>query len=135
MGATFSRVIDNMKTKHEVESKPLKDEHITHFEFVIEDDIIEESIVSIIPIIEPINKVLEPEPEEPINKVLEPEPEELIIQVPEPEELIIQVLEPIIQVSMDIKDLMKEIIAEALSEEPLPTVSDRKLRKRRKKSL
>jgi hypothetical protein len=135
MGATFSRVIDNMKTKHEVESKPLKDEHITHFEFVIEDDIIEESIVSIIPIIEPINKVLEP-----IIQVLEPE--ELIIQVPEPEEPIIQVLEPIIQVlepiiqvSMDIKDLMKEIIAEALSEEPLPTVSDRKLRKRRKKSL
>jgi hypothetical protein len=41
---------------------------------------------------------------------------------------------------MNVKDLMKEIIAEVLAEEePLlevvPTVSDRKLRKRRKKSL
>ena len=145
MGATFSKVIDNIKTKHEVESKPLKDENITHFEFIIEEDIIEESIVSVIPII------VEPIIEEPI--IEEPIIEEPVIEVPVIEEPVIEVpvievpvVEPIDNidfekvVSMDIKDLMKEIIAEALLEEAtlpevVPTVSDRKLRKRRKKSL
>jgi hypothetical protein len=128
MGATFSKVIDNIKTKHEVESKPLKDENITHFEFIIEEDIIEESdsIVSVIPII------VEPVIEEPV--IEEPIIEEPIIEEP------IDNIDFEKVVSMDIKDLMKEIIAEDLLEEAtlhevVPTVSDRKLRKRRKKSL
>ena len=137
MGATFSRVIDNMKTKSELNTvqmqanetnvKPLNDDNITQFVFVIEEDILieEDPIISIEPIIEkpiieePIVSI-EPILEEPINDI------ELKKVVP-----------------MDIKDLMKEIIAESLISEGLAeetlstvsTVSDRKLRKRRKKSL
>jgi hypothetical protein len=118
MGASFSRVIDNMKpkTKTKTNLEPLIDDNDSEkqFMFVIEDDVVS---------IEPILK----------------------IEVIKEKEVI----------PMDIKELMREIIAEVLLEETEPllvdepllvetepltkelvkTVSDRKLRKRRKKSL
>ena len=143
MGAAFSRVIDNMKTKSEPKSepnsepisepisepniKPLNDDNITQFVFVIEEDILEAPS-------EEHGILLEPT----IVPELEPTIEPTIVPELEP------TIEPKI-VPMDVKDLMKEIIAEALIaeglaeevevDEILPIVSDRKLRKRRKKSL
>ena len=128
MGATFSRVINNKKTNseqtqtNETNGKMLKDDNITQFVFVIEEDILIE--------------------EEPIIPAIIVEPETIVEPIIEPVIPIIEVLiEEVLlkeEVSMDI---MKEVLAEEVLdivsdvEEVLPIVSDRKLRKRRKKSL
>jgi hypothetical protein len=145
MGAAFSKVIDNMKTKSETNSaqiranelnvKLLKDDNITQFVFVIEEDIFieDETGILVMPIIEP-NLNFEKEVPMDVKELMK----EIIAEMPEVEVEAEVIKEIIAEVEPEV---VKEIITEIKEVEikevvlTLPIISDRKLRKRRKKSL
>ena len=141
MGASFSRVIDNMKpkTKTKTNLEPLIDENDSEkqFMFVIEDD-----VVSIEPIlkIEVINEKENEKEKEVIPMDIKELMREIIAEVLLEETLIEETLiesEPLLEPLVVEEPLLEEepLIVEPLTIEPVKTASDRKLRKRRKKSL
>jgi len=142
MGASFSKVIDNMKTKSETNTaqiqanelnvKLLKDDNITQFVFVIEEDIFieDETGILVMPIIEEPNLKFEKEVPMDVKELMK----EIIAEMPE----VVKEVEPEVVKEIEAEVEIKEVIAEVEIKEvvlALPIISDRKLRKRRKKSL
>jgi len=143
MGASFSKVIDNMKpkTKTKTNLEPLIDDNDSEkqFIFVIEDDVVS---------IEPILKIeaKEEKEEEKEKEVIPMDIKELmrviiaevLLEETSAETLIEEtVIEETSEETLIEETLIEseEPLVEPLTKEPTKTVSDRKLRKRRKKSL